>query len=102
MRRLIADTPTIACVPSVKAGRSMARRIGMFLGSVGSNSGGPERYERELVRNMAALDHESAFEVICLNRAGPGRISVAQANFAFHTLWPANRVVSMITSLPIM
>lgn len=76
-------------------------RIGLFLGSAGSNSGGPERYETELLRSIAAIDNENQYEIFCLFRGGPERIGVAQDNFTYHTLWPSFRPVSMVTSLPL-
>jgi len=76
-------------------------RIGLFLGSAGSNSGGPERYETELLRSIAAIDKENQYEIFCLFREGPAKIGVVQDNFRYHTLWPSFRPVSMVTSLPL-
>lgn len=75
-------------------------KIGMFLGSAGSSSGGPERYEVELVRNLAAIDHENEYELACLFADGPQRIGVDQDNFCYRVLQPRSRMVSMLTSLP--
>ena len=75
-------------------------KIGMFLGSAGSSSGGPERYEVELVRNLAAIDHENEYELACLFADGPQRIGVDQDNFRYRVLQPRSRMVSMLTSLP--
>lgn len=76
------------------------KRIGLFIGSAGSNSGGPERYETELLRSIAAIDKENQYEIFCLFKSGPAKIAVVQDNFRYHTLWPSYRAVSMLTSLP--
>lgn len=84
-----------------KARSSSPKRIGLFMGSAGSNSGGPERYETELARSIAAIDKENRYEVFCLFKQGTAKIAVAQNNFNYHTLWPSYRAISMITSLPV-
>jgi glycosyltransferase involved in cell wall biosynthesis len=76
-------------------------RIGLFAGSAGSNSGGPERYETELVRTLAAIDKVNEYEIFCLFGGGPTTIGVTQDNFRYHTLWPRYRPISMLTSLPV-
>ena len=76
-------------------------KIGLFLGSAGSRSGGPERYEVELVRALAGLDHENEYHVICLLRSAPTLIGIEQPNIQYHVMVPNSRVVSMLTSLPL-
>lgn len=78
----------------------MTRRIGIFVGSAGSNSGGPERYESELLRSMALLDRSSEFNIFCLFRDAPRKIGVQADNFRYTTLWPEVRPLSMLTTLP--
>jgi glycosyltransferase involved in cell wall biosynthesis len=78
----------------------MGRRIGIFAGSAGSNSGGPERYETELLRAIAKLDLTTEYEVFCLFRDGPAKINVDAANFRYVTLRPSIRPIAMTTSLP--
>ena len=75
-------------------------KIGMFLGSVGSDSGGPERYETELVKHLAAIDKSNEYELLTLFQKGPERL-VKQDNFSAQALSPAIRPVSMLTSLPL-
>jgi len=75
-------------------------KIGMFLGSAGSNSGGPERYEVELVRNLAAIDPHNEYEVTCLFEDGPERVGIQQDNVSYKVLQPQTRILSMLTSLP--
>jgi len=74
-------------------------KIGMFLGSVGSDSGGPERHEIELVKNLAAIDKRNEYNILCLFNQGPERL-VQQENFSVSSLTPDMRIVSMLTSLP--
>lgn len=75
-------------------------RIALFLGSAGSNSGGPERHDIELVRSLTALDHDSDYLVVCLFPEGPARVGVQQENVSYEVLAPPIRTVSMLTSLP--
>ena len=74
-------------------------KIGLFLGSVGSDSGGPERYDIELVKNLAAIDQDNEYRGLCLFEKGPERL-VSQDNFDYRVLKPGARVASMLTSLP--
>jgi glycosyltransferase involved in cell wall biosynthesis len=78
----------------------MSKRIGIFLGSAGSNSGGPERYETELVRSLAQIDKVNDYNIFCLFRGGPQKVGVKADNVRYTTLWPAVRPVSMLTTLP--
>lgn len=74
-------------------------KIGMFLGSVGADSGGPERYETELVKHLADIDAHNEYEILTLFPKGPERL-VQQENFRARALKPSIRPVSMLTSLP--
>ncbi|MEZ5567195.1 MAG: glycosyltransferase family 1 protein [Halioglobus sp.] len=76
-------------------------RIGMFLGSVGSDSGGPERYETELVKHLAAIDKNNQYELLTLFEKGPERL-VQQENMSVRALTPGVRPVSMLTTLPLL
>lgn len=75
-------------------------RIQLFLGSAGSNSGGPERYEVELVRALAKLDQRSEFHIVSLFKRAPEVIGVAQDNVTYTALSPQVRTASMLTHLP--
>ena len=74
-------------------------KIGMFLGSVGSDSGGPERHEIELVKSLAAIDKNNEYHLLCLFNKGPERL-IQQENFSIKALGSNIRVLSMLTSLP--
>jgi glycosyltransferase involved in cell wall biosynthesis len=78
----------------------MARRIGIFAGSLGSGSGGPERYESELLRGIAAVDRDNEYNIFCLFPEGPAKAGVQPDNFRYVTLSPQIRPVAMLTSLP--
>ncbi len=75
-------------------------KIGMFLGSVGSDSGGPERYEIELVKHLAEIDKHNDYHLLTLFEKGPERL-VQQENINAQVLTPGIRPVSMLTSLPL-
>lgn len=70
-------------------------KIGMFLGNAGRNSGGPEIYERELVRSMTRLAPENEYHLFCLDRRGPAIVGAAGDNVHYHSLWPSLRAVAM-------
>jgi glycosyltransferase involved in cell wall biosynthesis len=76
-------------------------RVGIFVGCAGRQDGGPETYERNLVRNIAEADRENEYHVFCLGQGAADSFAVRQDNVRFHVLWPANRWVSVPVSLPV-
>ena len=80
-------------------GRAM--RFGIFVSTAGRQSAGPETYETCLVREMLALDRENEYHVFCLNEAARRSFGIEQDNLSYHVLWPDNRWVSTLTSLPL-
>jgi glycosyltransferase involved in cell wall biosynthesis len=76
-------------------------KIALFLANAGRHSGGPEVYETELVRALAAIDKVNEYHVHCLDGRGPALVGVVQDNVTFHRLRPAIRPLSMLTSLPL-
>ncbi len=76
-------------------------KIGMFVVMAGTNAGGPEVYEVNLLRHLALIDHENEYHIFCLSEAARNAIGVIQENFIFHVLKPANRWISIPVSLPI-
>jgi len=76
-------------------------RSGIFVACAGRNDGGPETYERYLVRSIAELDQENPYDVFCFNQQAIDSFKVSQQNIRFHKLWPNNRWVSLGLSLPI-
>ena len=75
-------------------------RIGLFAAFAGRNCGGPEVYERELIRAMAKRTDDHHFHVYCLDQRAPDTIGPLPENFTYHVLRPAYRVISMLTGLP--
>ncbi len=75
-------------------------RIGIFVLAAGREAGGPETYEVELIRALAAIDRENEYVVYCTSAAAAAAIGALQGNFACHVLTPALRAVSVAVTLP--
>jgi alpha-1,3-rhamnosyl/mannosyltransferase len=75
-------------------------KIGVFVAFAGRNCGGPEVFERELVRSLVAADPRHEYHLYCLDRHAPSVIDLQHPNVKYHVLRPRFRVVSMLTSLP--
>ncbi|WP_321471627.1 glycosyltransferase family 1 protein [uncultured Paludibaculum sp.] len=75
-------------------------RIGVFVAFAGRNCGGPEVFERELVRSLVAVNPGHEYHVYCLDRHAPEVIGLQHPSVTCHVLKPSFRVISMITSLP--
>lgn len=73
----------------------MPSKIGILLLAAGRSAGGPEIYERNIVKAMAAVDRDREFHVFCTSEAAVESLGVTQENFAFHVLKPSNRVLSL-------
>jgi glycosyltransferase involved in cell wall biosynthesis len=67
----------------------------------GRRAGGPETYEINLVRSLAALDRENEFHLFCLSREASNSFELKQNNVQHHVLWPNVRWVSIPASLPL-
>jgi len=74
--------------------------IGIFPVMSGRQAGGPETYERELVRNLARLDRETDYSVLCLTEVAAAALRVENENFSFPILGRGPRVFDMMVSLP--
>jgi glycosyltransferase involved in cell wall biosynthesis len=74
--------------------------IGLFSSFAGRNCGGPEVYERELIRAVLKLPADNEYHVYCLDRRGPETIGCEDPRLRYHRMGPRNRVVAMVTSLP--
>ena len=75
-------------------------RYGIFPVMAGSQGGGPETYERELVQALARIDTENEYHLCCLSREAAHALDPATPNFAVHVLRPATRWISVPISLP--
>lgn len=76
-------------------------KIGLFIGFAGRNCGGPEIYERELVRALVSTAPQHQYHLYCLDRRAPAVIDVVNDAVVYHLLRPSVRVLSMLTTLPL-
>lgn len=67
----------------------------------GRQAAGPETYEINLVRSIAAMDRKNEFHVFCLSREAAESFALRQDNVHYHVLWPNVRWASIPVSLPI-
>lgn len=76
--------------------------IGIFAASVGRQYGGPETYERCLVRAIAGARSDHEFRVYCFGPHGRALIGLqGSGRVHVHQLWPASRWVALPVSLPL-
>lgn len=75
-------------------------RMGILAAFAGRNAGGPETYEVELLRALAALDRDTDYHVLCLSRRAPSVFGVQQENIRYHVMWPSFRPLSLLTTVP--
>jgi glycosyltransferase involved in cell wall biosynthesis len=76
-------------------------KIGLLIAFAGRQCGGPEVYERELVRAMSDLEPRHEYHLYCLDRRAASVIGLQHDNVVYHMLRPSVRAVSMVTSLPL-
>lgn len=67
----------------------------------GRQAAGPETYEINLLRSIAATDRKNEFHVFCLSREAADSFALQQDNVHYHILWPAVRWASIPVSLPV-
>lgn len=75
-------------------------RVGLLIAFAGRNCGGPEVFEREIVRAMTAAAPQHDYHLYCLDHRAPDVIDLAKHGVTYHLLQPSVRVLSMLTSLP--
>jgi len=73
-------------------------RLGLFVVMAGRNTTGPDAYERNLIRELAAGTHDE-LHVFCLNRQATATFS--ENRLQCHVLKPAMRWISIPVSLPL-
>jgi glycosyltransferase involved in cell wall biosynthesis len=76
-------------------------KIGLFMCFAGRRCGGPEVYEREIVRAMSAIAPQHQYHLYCVDRRAPAVIGLDTDAVVYHLLQPPLRVVSMLTTLPL-
>lgn len=75
-------------------------RIGVLVLMAGREAGGPETYEVEMLRALAAIDRENEYVIYCTGDEAPPAIGVTQDNFRYSVLTPRSRALSLTMSLP--
>ena len=75
-------------------------RIGVFVLMAGRQAGGPETYEVELLRALAAIDRRNEYVVYCTTPAAIEAIGVVQENVRYHVLGPGPRPLAVALELP--
>lgn len=78
----------------------MKRRIGILMLAAGRSAGGPDIYEREITRALAAEDRDTEFHLFGTTAATFESLGIEQENFIFHQLKPANRIISLMMTFP--
>ena len=75
-------------------------RVGILAGCLGRQDGGPETYERELIRAIAAADRVNEYRIYCFNDAAPGVVGPPPENMTLEVLRPRNRWISLAIVAP--
>ncbi len=76
-------------------------RIGLFPAMLGRRAGGPETYERELLRALAQIDTQNDYHVWFANQRAAEVAGLGHENFTSNVLWPSVRWIHMGTTLPL-
>jgi glycosyltransferase involved in cell wall biosynthesis len=74
--------------------------FGIFSVSAGRQSGGPETYERCLVRSLLEIDPHNQYTVFCMTQRARGAFDVEKQNLAYRVIHPNARWISAFTTLP--
>jgi glycosyltransferase involved in cell wall biosynthesis len=75
-------------------------KVGLFAAFAGRACGGPEIFEREVVRGLVAEAPQHDYHVYCLDQRAPDVIDLPPDRVTYHVLQPTMRTVAMLTSLP--
>lgn len=78
----------------------MALLVGILVLAVGRQGGGPETYERELLRALARIDQETQYRIYCTGEDAEQALGIQQSNFSYRILRPQSRLLSLSFSLP--
>lgn len=73
----------------------MNKKIGLLSLGAGRNAGGPEVYEHNIVRSLAAVDSDTEFHVYCTSSAAIESFGLEQDNVIFHQMKPSSRLISL-------
>src|SRR5437763_2563315 len=77
-------------------------KIGLLIAFAGRRCGGPEVFEREIVRAMLGVKPEHEYHLYCLDRRAPDVIGIPAGEVVYHLLQPSARPISMMTTLPLV
>jgi glycosyltransferase involved in cell wall biosynthesis len=77
-------------------------RVGILAGCLGRGDGGPETYERELIKGIARQDATNEYRIYAFEPTAAACLGPLPDNFRVRVLWPRNRWISLTTSLPAM
>jgi len=77
-------------------------KIGILTLAAGRSAGGPEIYEINIVRGLAAIDKKNVYHIFHTSSIAEKIFGVSQANFFFHQLKPRSRLISLPLVLPIL
>jgi glycosyltransferase involved in cell wall biosynthesis len=75
-------------------------RIGILAGCLGRQDGGPETYERGLIRAIAKIDRTNEYRVYSFRDAAPACLGPIPDNVVIHVLRPRSRWVSLSATMP--
>ncbi len=74
-------------------------RVGLFAAFAGRACGGPEIFEREVVRAVVAEAPQHDYHIYCLDDRAPAVIGLPPDRVTYHILRPSIRAIAMLTSL---
>ena len=77
-------------------------RVGILAGCLGRRDGGPETYERELIRAIAQQDKINEYHIYTFEPKASVPLGPLPENFHLRVLWPRSRWISLTASLPLM
>ncbi len=77
----------------------MDRRIGILVVMAGREAGGPETYEHNLVRALAALDEHNEYHILGFSEAALDSFGVHRENVHYHRLAGGVRAMQMSLGL---
>lgn len=75
-------------------------RIGILAGCLGRQDGGPETYERELIRAIATTDRANEYSIYSFNGAAAACVGPLPQNMSLKVLRPRNRWISLALTAP--
>jgi glycosyltransferase involved in cell wall biosynthesis len=75
--------------------------VGILAGCLGGRHGGPETYERELIRAIARVDVSNEYRIYAFYDGAEEALGPLPKNFSVRVLRPRSRWVSLSVTLPV-